>query len=270
MPPGAVEQRSRGLRRAAKTAENTAVSENVPLPDATVKRSRGRTPSRGPKLPPVAIFKAYDIRGVFPDELDAAAAYRIGRATARFLGNGPIVVGRDARTSSPSSSARSCAARATRACRRHRPRPGGDADALLRGRSARRRGRNHDHRLAQSGRYNGFKICRENAIPIGEASGLKEIESIANALADGEASVAARRRARGRRHRRLRRARLWRVGSGRPSLRVAIDGGNGMAAAGWSRCSSGSISRSRRSTSSPTAPFRITRRIRSRSRTSAT
>ena len=47
------------------------------------------------------IFKAYDIRGVVPDELDAAAAYRIGRATARFVGRPAIAVGRDARRSSP-------------------------------------------------------------------------------------------------------------------------------------------------------------------------
>jgi len=49
----------------------------------------------------VGIFKAYDIRGVVPDELDAAVAYGVGRATARFLGEGPLVVGRDARLSSP-------------------------------------------------------------------------------------------------------------------------------------------------------------------------
>ena len=50
---------------------------------------------------PVGIFKAYDIRGLVPGELDAAAAHRIGRATARFIGGGPLLVGRDARSSSP-------------------------------------------------------------------------------------------------------------------------------------------------------------------------
>ena len=33
-----------------------------------------------------AIFKAYDIRGLYPQELDRAAAVAIGRAVARFLG----------------------------------------------------------------------------------------------------------------------------------------------------------------------------------------
>jgi len=50
----------------------------------------------------MALFKAYDIRGIVPDELDAEKAYAIGRATAHFIGAGPIVVGRDARVHSPS------------------------------------------------------------------------------------------------------------------------------------------------------------------------
>jgi phosphomannomutase/phosphomannomutase/phosphoglucomutase len=45
-------------------------------------------------------FKAYDIRGVVPAELDTDLAYRIGLATARFLGAGRMVVGRDCRLSS--------------------------------------------------------------------------------------------------------------------------------------------------------------------------
>ena len=41
------------------------------------------------------IFKAYDIRGTVPDQLDAEIAYAIGRATARFLAPAALVVGRD-------------------------------------------------------------------------------------------------------------------------------------------------------------------------------
>ena len=47
-----------------------------------------------------ACFKAYDIRGRIPSELDANLAYRIGLATARFLGGRRFVVGRDCRLSS--------------------------------------------------------------------------------------------------------------------------------------------------------------------------
>jgi phosphomannomutase len=48
-----------------------------------------------------AIFKAYDIRGVVPDQLDDDAAGRIGAAFAVFAGAPRVSVGRDCRTSSP-------------------------------------------------------------------------------------------------------------------------------------------------------------------------
>ena len=48
------------------------------------------------------IFKAYDIRGRYPDELDEAAARRIGNAFVRLLGAERVVVGRDMRLSSAS------------------------------------------------------------------------------------------------------------------------------------------------------------------------
>lgn len=46
-------------------------------------------------------FKAYDIRGRVPDELNEDVAFRIGHATAGVLGDGPVVLGRDIRLSSP-------------------------------------------------------------------------------------------------------------------------------------------------------------------------
>ncbi|MFC4525296.1 phosphomannomutase [Dyella halodurans] len=46
-------------------------------------------------------FKAYDVRGRVPDELNEDVAHRIGRATAELLGDGPVVLGRDIRLSSP-------------------------------------------------------------------------------------------------------------------------------------------------------------------------
>jgi len=45
-------------------------------------------------------FKAYDLRGRIPDELNEDVAYRVGRGTAQFLGAKRIVVGRDIRLSS--------------------------------------------------------------------------------------------------------------------------------------------------------------------------
>ena len=47
------------------------------------------------------IFKAYDIRGIYPTELNEDVAYLIGRAFVTFLGVPCVLVGRDMRTSSP-------------------------------------------------------------------------------------------------------------------------------------------------------------------------
>jgi phosphomannomutase len=47
------------------------------------------------------IFKAYDIRGLYPDELDEAAARAIGAAFVAYLQAARIAVGRDMRLSSP-------------------------------------------------------------------------------------------------------------------------------------------------------------------------
>ena len=47
------------------------------------------------------IFKAYDIRGIYPTELNEEAAYGIGRAFATFLKAEEVIVGRDMRLSGP-------------------------------------------------------------------------------------------------------------------------------------------------------------------------
>jgi len=53
----------------------------------------------------LSCFKAYDIRGRVPDELDETLAYRIGRAYAAFLKPSRVVVGHDIRLSSPAMAA---------------------------------------------------------------------------------------------------------------------------------------------------------------------
>lgn len=47
------------------------------------------------------IFKAYDVRGVYPDQLDEEVARAVGRAFVAYLGASRIAVGRDMRLSSP-------------------------------------------------------------------------------------------------------------------------------------------------------------------------
>lgn len=49
-----------------------------------------------------SIFKAYDIRGTYPDQFNENVAYRIARAYAQKLKPKLVVVGRDMRTSGPS------------------------------------------------------------------------------------------------------------------------------------------------------------------------
>ena len=46
-------------------------------------------------------FKAYDVRGRVPGEFNANLACRIGAALVRFTGAKEVVLGRDARLSSP-------------------------------------------------------------------------------------------------------------------------------------------------------------------------
>ena len=57
-----------------------------------------------------SIFKAYDVRGVYPDQMDEALAYRIGRAFPQVLAQlqggsaaeQRVAIGRDMRLSAPS------------------------------------------------------------------------------------------------------------------------------------------------------------------------
>src|SRR4249920_296650 len=51
------------------------------------------------------IFKAYDVRGVYPGEVNEDAARAIGAAFTAYLGAKRIAVGRDMRLSSPSLAA---------------------------------------------------------------------------------------------------------------------------------------------------------------------
>ena len=51
------------------------------------------------------VFKAYDVRGIYPDELDEEGAYAIGRAYVEEFEPRTLAVGRDMRVSSPSIAA---------------------------------------------------------------------------------------------------------------------------------------------------------------------
>ena len=49
----------------------------------------------------MSIFRAYDIRGIYPNELNGVIAYKIGLAFGKFIGKSNIALGMDVRKSSP-------------------------------------------------------------------------------------------------------------------------------------------------------------------------
>src|SRR5687767_8315989 len=70
---------------------------------AVLHRNRAR--GSGDRVPAVLdpkVFKAYDVRGLYPTELDEEGAYAIGRAYVEQFEPKRIAVGRDMRLSSPS------------------------------------------------------------------------------------------------------------------------------------------------------------------------
>ena len=126
------------------------------------------------------IFKAYDIRGIYGDTLTEEIAFKIGRAFVTFLGCKKVVVGRDMRPHSDPL---------FEALARGLTLQGADvidlglcstpmsyyANGIL--------GADAGIMITAShnpGEWNGFKLCREQAIPISGATGIQDIERIVN------------------------------------------------------------------------------------------
>jgi phosphomannomutase len=59
-----------------------------------------------PATAPPEIFKAYDVRGLYGEQIDGDVAYEVGRAFARVIGGGRIGLGRDMRLTAPELAAR--------------------------------------------------------------------------------------------------------------------------------------------------------------------
>lgn len=126
-----------------------------------------------------SLFKAYDVRGIAPDELNPEIAYRIGRALVTYLETDSVCVGRDMRVSSPALA-------------------GGLIDGILdQGADVTDIGLISTDGLYfavgqygfpagvmvtashNPGEYNGFKMCREQARPLSLDQGLAEVRDIA-------------------------------------------------------------------------------------------
>jgi phosphomannomutase len=126
------------------------------------------------------IFKAYDIRGIVPDELDERVAEAVGGAFARLTGARSVITVHDMRSSSgPLAEAfgRGAAAQG--------------ADVVAGGLGSTDMLYYASGRLGLPGamitashnpsKYNGIKLCREGARPVGQDSGLAEIRDMAAA-----------------------------------------------------------------------------------------
>ena len=194
------------------------------MPDGTWTRDR---------LAPV--IKAYDVRGVVPDQWDASLARALGAAAVEALGvrlddggPGAMVIGQDMRPSGEELVTAFAEGVTSRGC-----------DVIRIGLSS------TDGLYFASGalglpgamftashnpaRYNGIKLCRANAAPVGENSGLRQIRDLV--LSGLPPVVAAPGSVT---HRDMLRPYaeylrgLVDLRGGRP-LRVVVDAGNGMA-----------------------------------------
>ncbi len=127
---------------------------------------------------PAGVFKAYDVRGTYPDQLDAELCRAIGAAVATFTGAGRVLVVRDMRPSGVElSKAFSEGARAAGAAVTDLGMASTDflyfASGTLDAPGAMFTA---SHNPAH---YNGIKLCQSGARPIGRDTGLLEIQRLA-------------------------------------------------------------------------------------------
>jgi phosphomannomutase / phosphoglucomutase len=137
-------------------------------------------------------FKAYDIRGQVPDELNEDLARRIGMATVQLLGPGPVVTGYDVRLSSPSLHA--ALAAGIQAAGRDVIDIGlcGTEEVYFQTRHLDAAGGIMVTASHNPMDYNGLKLVREGARPISGDTGLFTIRDHAAGNAIGEALTQGR------------------------------------------------------------------------------
>ncbi len=125
------------------------------------------------------IFKAYDVRGIYPDDLDEDSAYRIGKAFVKFLNCKNVVVARDMRESSDQLFENLVKGIIDMG-----------ADVIDVGLVTSPMlyftvgNYNYDSGIIitashNPGNYNGFKLSKENVIPIGKNNGMDKIKELA-------------------------------------------------------------------------------------------
>ncbi len=125
-----------------------------------------------------AVFKAYDVRGTVPDQLDERLAHAVGRAFVQVTGASEVVVGYDMRPSSPGMAGAFADGASEQG-----------ADVTLIGLASTDQLYFASGHLGRAGamftashnpaQYNGIKMCRAHAVPIGLDTGLSEIRDVA-------------------------------------------------------------------------------------------
>jgi phosphomannomutase len=135
----------------------------------------------------MSIFKAYDIRGTYPDQIDESTARRVGMAVVDFLGAKRLVVARDMRSMSPSVTDALCEGIMHRGC-----------EVVDIGLASTPRAYQAIGTIPCDGgivvtashnpkQYIGFKMCAAGPVPLSGDHGIPEIQ----ALAEGEEPSAA-------------------------------------------------------------------------------
>jgi phosphomannomutase len=173
------------------------------------------------------VFKAYDVRGIYPSEIDETMARKIGAAYVSVTGAKSLVVGRDMRASAPAISeafvdgASAAGASVVMIGLASTPMTYFAIGSL---------GVDGGVQVTAShnpGKYIGFKFCRKGCVPMSGDTGLKEIENLvaSGKLATGPRAAAVETRELGDAYA----EHVLKFGPGIRKMRVIIDAGNGMA-----------------------------------------
>jgi phosphomannomutase len=135
-------------------------------------------------------FKAYDVRGRVPEELDEDIAYRVGRGYAAFVKPRTVAVGRDIRASSPMLTAALVKGLTDSGVRVLDIGVGGTELSYFATFSRKLDGGIMVTASHNPPNYNGMKFVREESRPISADTGLEDIRALAERNAFGPPAAA--------------------------------------------------------------------------------
>ena len=124
------------------------------------------------------IFKAYDIRGVYPADVNFAVAEKIGRAYVCFSGARKVVVGRDMRPHSQELFDGLCAGLLAQGASVIDLGLCSTPQSYFANGTLKADGSIMITASHNPGEWNGFKLCLANAVPISGATGIMDIKKL--------------------------------------------------------------------------------------------